>query len=99
MKTVATITAMKFNWISDQEIDDSQSRFCIELEYRLRPRITRFLMDRLEYECRGDFSAFHFDVDLSTQELRIGKNTPMQFASKIASDFRREFCAFSFQPS
>lgn len=90
---------MKFNWISDKEIDDSLRKFCIELEYRLRPRITRFLMDRLEYECRGDFSAFHFDVDLGSRELRIGKSTPLPLANRIAADFHKEFHAFSFQPA
>ncbi len=90
---------MKFTWISEKEIDDSLYKFCIELEYRLRPRITRFLMERLEYECRGDFSAFHFDVDLGSRELRIGENTPMVLARKIAKDFREEFSSFSFQPA
>ncbi len=88
---------MKFNWISEREIDDSLRKFCIELEYRLRPRITRFLMERLEYECRGDFSSFHFDVDLNLGQLRIGKNTPVQLTNKIALDFQKEFNRFSFQ--
>ncbi|MBT8222004.1 MAG: hypothetical protein KJN96_02420 [Eudoraea sp.] len=90
---------MRFNWISEREIDDSLRKFCIELEYSLRPRITRFLMERLEYECRGDFSSFHFDVDLNLGQLRIGKNTPMRLTKKIASDFRKEFNRFSFQPA
>ncbi len=90
---------MKFNWISEREIDDSLRKFCIELEYRLRPKITRFLMERLEYECRGDFSSFHFDVDLTQKKLRIGQNTPVQLARIIASDFHQEFNTFPFQPA
>ena len=89
---------MKFNWISEKEIDDTLRKFCIELEYRLRPRITRFLMERVELECRGDFSSFHFDVDLNAEQLRIGENTPFQLAGKIAADFQREFNSISFRP-
>lgn len=89
---------MKFNWISEQEIDDTLRKSCIELEYRLRPRITRFLMDRLEYECQGDFSSFHFDVDLNLRRLHINSKTPLTLARKIMADFQEEFGAFSFQP-
>ena len=88
---------MIFNWISDKEIDDSLKKFCIELEFRLRPKITRFLMDRLEYECEGDFSSFHFDVDLTSGKLHIGPNTPLALMNKITTDFQREFGAFNFQ--
>lgn len=96
-KAIATDTAMKFNWISDKEIDDSLLKFCIELEFLLRPRITRFLMDRLEYECEGDFSSFHFDVDLTSGKLHISKSTPLALINKITSDFQKEFGTFHFQ--
>ncbi|MCE2612846.1 hypothetical protein LVD13_07675 [Flavobacteriaceae bacterium D16] len=87
---------MRFNWISEKEIDDSLRKLCIDLEYRLRPRITRFLMDRLEYECEGDFSSFHFDVDLTSGKLFISGKTPLGLTQKIASDFQKEFSSFTF---
>ncbi len=88
---------MKFNWISEKEIDDPLRKFCIDLEFRLRPRITRFLMDRLERECEGDFSSFHFDVDLTSGKLRIGPKTPLGLSQKIKSDFQNEFGTFTLQ--
>lgn len=88
---------MKFNWITEQEIDDSLRKFLIDLEYELRPRITRFLLDRLEYECQGDFSSFSFDVDLKTQNIRLSPTTPLPYFKKISSDFDREFHYFHFQ--
>ncbi|MBT8321283.1 MAG: hypothetical protein KJO90_06390 [Eudoraea sp.] len=87
---------MKFNWISEKEIDDSLKKFCIDLEYHLRPRITRFLMERLELECEGDFSSFYFDVDLTSEKLRIGPKTPLSLTQKIIFDFQSEFGTFTF---
>ena len=62
----------------------------IDLEYRLRPRITRFLMERLERELQGDFSSFHFDVDLERREVRISEKTPAKYVQRIARDFMKE---------
>ena len=81
---------MKFNWISATEADDKLKKFCIELEYQLRPRITRFLMSRLDPECCGDFSCFYFDVDLATQQITISEKTPWEYTQVIATDFDRE---------
>ena len=80
-----------FNWIIGQDADPSHKKLCIDLEYRLRPRITRFLMERLERELRGDFSSFHFDVDLSRREIRISEKTPVKYARQVAEDFMLEF--------
>ncbi|MCX2720603.1 hypothetical protein [Lentiprolixibacter aurantiacus] len=88
---------MKFNWISEKEIDDSLRKSCIDLEYLLRPKITRFLMDHLEYECKGDFSSFHFDVDLNLGKLHISHKTPLRLSQKIMADFQRELGTLSFQ--
>ncbi len=88
---------MKFNWISENIIDDSLRKYCIDLEFRLRPRITRFLMERLETECQGDFSSFHFDVDLTSGKMYIGPKTPLVLTNKITSDFQKEFGTFTFQ--
>ncbi len=87
---------MNFNWITERELDDSLRKFMIDLEYKLRPKITRFLMDRLEFECKGDFSSFSFDVDLKSQNIKISPTTPLPYFKKISSDFEREFHSFLF---
>ncbi len=81
---------MKFNWILSNDMDESIKRYCIDLEYQLRPKITKFLMARLEKECGGDFSCFHFDVDLVSKNIRISPMTPSRFARLIKRDFERE---------
>lgn len=81
---------MKFNWNSVNEIDEKVKKLCIDLEYKLRPRITHFLMTRLEHECCGDFSCFHFDVDLEKQYISIARPTPIKLKRKIEADFNRE---------
>ncbi len=83
-------TCVNFNWILSNETDENLKRFAIELEYELRPLITRFLMVRLENECSGDFSSFHFDVDIDTRSISISDKTPIQFSRRIAKDFERE---------
>lgn len=81
---------MKFQWKSVNHIDEDLFKLCVELEYKLRPIITRFLIVRLERECSGDFSSFHFDVDLSAREITISDKTPSKFAKKIQRDFELE---------
>jgi hypothetical protein len=84
---------MNFNWITDKSSDKTIQRQCIELEYRLRPKITRFLLTRLEKECRGDFSCFYFDVDLASRTVSISPKTPVKYSRRIAEDFDREIKA------
>jgi len=81
---------VKFNWILSNDMDVGIRRYCIELEYQLRPKITKFLMARLEQECSGDFSCFHFDVDLVTSNIRISPRTPLRYSRLIEGDFERE---------
>ncbi len=80
---------MKFNWNSANEIDEKVQKFCIDLEYKLRPKITYFLMAHLEKECCGDFSCFYFDVDLEKLYVTIARPTPLKFKRRIASEFDR----------
>ncbi len=82
---------MKFNWISTREANDTLKRLCIDLEYQLRPKITRFLMSRLEPECCGDFSCFYFDVDLESGNITLSDQTPPEFLRLIGTDFDLEF--------
>jgi hypothetical protein len=79
-----------FNWISEGTPDPGQSKYYIELEYQLRSRITRFLLKYLEPEYQGDFSDFHFDVDLIRREVRISDKTPPHYLPAISSDFMKE---------
>lgn len=81
---------MKFNWIIGQETDEKLHRFCIELEYRLRPRITKFLISRLDLESWADFTCFHFDIDLATKCVTLSDSTPRHYLQQIKSDFESE---------
>ena len=78
---------MKFNWIYSKDADDSQKKRCIDLEYQLRPRITRYLLEKFDAECGGDFSNFYFDVDVNTERVAVSKMTPVHLAKKLTIDF------------
>ena len=78
---------MKFNWITSKTADQSQKKRCIELEYALRPKITKFLLERFESECHGDFSNFYFDVDVITERVWVNSNTPQVYIEKLKGDF------------
>jgi hypothetical protein len=62
----------------------------VELEYQLRPKITRFLMDRLEIDYDGDFSDFYFDIDMDSKQITLSKKTPEEYLQRIGSDFEME---------
>ena len=81
---------MKFNWKSVNEVDEKAKKFRIDLEYKLRPEITRFLMARLEQECLGDFSCFYFEVDVENLYVSIVRPTPLKYKRIIAREFDRE---------
>jgi hypothetical protein len=81
---------VNFNWIFKDKADDKLKRFCVELEYQLRPKITRFLMERLEIDYDGDFSDFYFDVDMESKQITLSKKTPPEYLRLIASDFEME---------
>lgn len=84
---------MHFHWILDTEQQAGQARELIELEYRLRPRITRYIMDHLGFECCDDFSCFHFEVDMPRREVRISEKTPEHYARLLRVNFREEIGA------
>ncbi len=60
-------------------------RTCIDLEYSLRPRITRFLLSRLDVDT--DFSSFYFDVNMDKKWVYISEKTPIQYIHKLLPDF------------
>lgn len=81
---------VKFNWVISGDTNPTIKKVCIDLEYRLRPRITKFLLSRLDSECFGDFSSFHFDVDITNQWVWISEKTPQGYIDKIKTDFDNE---------
>ncbi|WP_222984837.1 hypothetical protein [Flagellimonas meishanensis] len=84
------LTAVKFNWIISEKNNAKIQQACIDLEYRLRPKITRFLMDRLDAEFDGNFNCFHFDVDMKNRWVWISEKTPLKYIEHIKADFDRE---------
>ncbi|WP_435623150.1 hypothetical protein [Flagellimonas sp.] len=77
---------MKFNWIN-REDDTLTKKVCIDLEYRLRPRITKFLLSKYDSDFLIDFSKFYFDVDLKNQWIWISEKTPLDYTERIKEDF------------
>ena len=78
---------MHFNWIYTKPTDPNQKAHSIELEYMLRPKITKYLMERFEDELNGDFSCFHFDVDVVSSCVSISTKTPSRFRYLALRDF------------
>ena len=81
---------MHFNWVTNLPKDQRFNRLSIELEYELRPRITKYLMQKFEQECCGDFSCFYFEVDVNTQWVRVSRDTPEEYRKVIEPDFDAE---------
>ena len=84
---------MKFHWILKDEQGQVDQKELIELEYQLRPRITRYIMDTLGFDCCDDFSCFHFDVDMVRREIRISDKTPVEYSKLLSIGFRDEIGA------
>lgn len=80
---------MKFNWIFTKKADQRQKIRCIDLEYQLRPRITRFLLEQFDSEesFEENFSRFHFDVYVETEMVYMGEDTPDNYLRRMASQF------------
>jgi hypothetical protein len=81
---------VKFNWVISGENDQAVKKACIDMEYRLRPKIMKFLLSKLGGDFSGDFSCFHFDVDLKNRWVWISDKTPRNLIEKIRVDFDRE---------
>ncbi|MBT8237195.1 MAG: hypothetical protein HKP24_02400 [Croceitalea sp.] len=78
---------MKFNWIFHNDADQQLKKQTIDLEYKLRTKITRFLMEHLDHDKFDDFSDFHFDVDLHSKRVAVSKKTPLEYIEMIKNDF------------
>lgn len=84
---------MHFHWIFEDSQDQFDQKQLIELEYQLRPRITRFIMDTLGFDCCDDFSCFHFDLDMVRREIRISERTPEKYSKILRTGFQDEIGA------
>jgi len=78
---------LTFNWILTEKADTELLRFCVDLEYDLRKKITKFLIPKVENECCPDFDCFYFDVDVLERKVSVSKKTPPQYFQLIAADF------------
>jgi len=78
---------LKFNWLFSGDDNPVIQRACIDFEYKLRPKITKFLLSKLDGDFGGDFSCFYFDVDMDRKWVSISDQTPTELILKIISDF------------
>ncbi|QLG46156.1 hypothetical protein [Costertonia aggregata] len=82
---------MKFNWIIGEDSDEKLKKYCIDMEYRLRPRIMKFLIEKLDdIDCCSDFSCFYFDIDVVCNRVTVSSPTPQKYLQIIKADFERE---------
>ncbi|MFX0555240.1 hypothetical protein ACOCEA_00480 [Maribacter sp. CXY002] len=81
---------MTFNWIITPDTNEEQKERYLHLEYQLRHKITKYLLERLENECEGDFSSFYFDVDMLTKKKSISEQTPLKYRKILLPDFDQE---------
>jgi hypothetical protein len=85
---------VKFNWIFSGDDNPAMQRTCIDMEYSLRPRITRFLLSRLDIDT--DFSDFHFNVDVDNNRVSIADKTPKEYTAQILPGFDQALNGTSF---
>lgn len=78
---------MYFNWLFSGDENPAIKKACIDMEYSLRPRITKFLLNKIDGENPLDFSCFHFDVDLSRKWVWISNKTPKEYIQQMLPDF------------
>ena len=79
-----------FNWLNSDNETPAIKRACIDMEYSLRSRITKFLLRKIDGEQALDFSAFYFDVDFKRKWVWISEKTPQEYINKILPDFDTE---------
>ena len=86
---------MTINWILGDEVEETLHHYCVELEYKLRPKIVKFLISRLDPDCSVDFSCFQFDIDIEGRSIGISNTTPHQYYSLIEADFPKPILEFT----
>jgi len=78
---------MNLNWILGRNTDQKLERKCVDLEYQLRPKISKYLISKFDFESCNDFSHFHFDVDMVKETISISPKTPAEYIKVIEDDF------------
>ncbi len=82
---------MRFNWILNDTADDKLHKLCVDIEYKLRPKIVKFLILNFDFiDCCTDFSCFHFNVDLCTNTVTVDEQTPSFYREAITLRFEQE---------
>ena len=83
---------MRFNWIVALDTSDEVKKGYLEMEYRLRQRISKFLISNWDHLI-DDFDRLVFDIDLATKEITISNQSPIYLKAVIEQDFYKEFDA------
>ncbi|APA65050.1 MULTISPECIES: hypothetical protein [Maribacter] len=82
---------MRFNWILGDTADEKLHRWCVDLEYQLRPKIVKFLITNFEsLDACSDFSCFHFNVDVIANKITVSEQTPAAYRNAITTKFEQE---------
>lgn len=86
---------MTFNWLININGDPLLKSYCVELEYQLRPKITKFLISRVDPDRCYDFSCFQFDIDVVAKNVSLSDNTPATLYQMVQADFPKSILDFS----
>ncbi len=81
---------MRFNWIVSLDTNDEIKKRCLDMEYLLRQKISKFLIGNWD-DLMDDFDHLVFDVDMVTKEIKISNQSPVFLKTVIEKDFYREF--------
>jgi hypothetical protein len=81
---------MKFNWTISFDATDEMKRLCLDMEYLLREKISKFLISNWD-DLADDFDKLVFDIDMVTKEITISDNSPVYLKTIIADKFNQEF--------
>ncbi len=81
---------MKFNWTISFDATDEMKKLCVDMEYLLREKISRFLISNWD-DLADDFDKLIFDIDMVTKEITISEDSPIYLKNIIQEDFHREF--------
>lgn len=81
---------MRFNWITSLDTTNEMKKLCVDMEYRLREKISKFLIANWD-DLMDDFDKLVFDIDMATKEINISEDSPLYLKSIIQKDFYQEF--------
>jgi hypothetical protein len=81
---------MKFNWTISFDATDEMKKLCLDMEYLLREKISKFLISNWD-DLMEDFDKLVFDIDMVTKEITISPDSPLYLKNIIQEDFYREF--------